>query len=96
MFQMNESQKEEFDELMHSLRNAESIEETRYYFAEIQQYLDTLQAESGSSIQKVDDSHLKEYESLKKKMIDANTKKEVHFYENKIHELIDELDVTKM
>lgn len=93
MFQMSDAQKVKYDQLLHSLKNAESIEETRYYFGEIQRYLDKLNKEMGSSITK---EKTEEYERLRRKIIDATSKEEVIYYEDKIHDIISNLNSSSM
>ncbi|WLR46638.1 hypothetical protein LC065_13795 [Halobacillus litoralis] len=88
MNMMNE--KETYDDLMNSFKNAQSIEETRYYFVEIQQYLDNLQSTNELSITK---RQLEEYQRLRKELIDSTSKKEVRYYEDQIHEWLNKIHV---
>ncbi|MGR9049805.1 hypothetical protein ACQ4XT_14370 [Halobacillus faecis] len=86
MNMMNE--KETYDDLMNAFKNAQSIEETRFYFVEIQQYLDNLQSTNELSITK---RQLEEYQRLRKELVDSTSKKEVRYYEDQIHEWLNKI-----
>lgn len=88
MIMMNDNEKETYDDLMNSFKNAESIEESRYYFVEIQRYLDNLQSTNELSITK---AQLEEYQRLRKELLDSTSKKEVSYYEGQIHEWLNKI-----
>ncbi|REJ09033.1 hypothetical protein [Halobacillus trueperi] len=88
MIMMNEKEKETYDDLMNSFKNAESIEESRYYFGEIQMYLDNLQSTNELPITK---PQLEEYQQLRKDLVDSTSKKEVRYYEDQIHEWLNKI-----
>ncbi|WP_406944094.1 hypothetical protein ACJA3J_11895 [Halobacillus sp. SY10] len=88
MIMMNEKEKETYDDLMKSLKNAVSIEESRYYFGEIQMYLDNLQSTDELPITK---PQLEEYQQLRKDLVDSTSKKEVKYYEDQIHEWLNKI-----
>lgn len=93
MFSMSDKQKQTYDHLMEAFKNAESIEESRYYFAEIQLYLDDLQSINKSSLQ---EARLQEYHQLKKQLLESTTKREVLFYEERIHECLSKTNDSKL
>ncbi|KHE72997.1 hypothetical protein [Halobacillus sp. BBL2006] len=95
MFQMNDREKEKFDQLMSSFRQANSIDETRYYFDLIQEFLNTLQVEKGMLSSKMSAEELKKFESLKQQMLNAHDTKEVTHFEKQMHELIDRANMSK-
>ncbi len=82
LIMMNEKEKEAYDDLMKSFKKAQSIEESRHYFVEIQLYLDNLESTREQSIT---EPQLKEYRRLRRKLVDADSKKEVRYYEEQIH-----------
>lgn len=88
---MNE--KETYDDLMNSFKNAQSIEESRHYFVEIQLYLDNLQSTNELSITK---PQLEEYQRLRKELVDSTSKKEVRYYEDQIHEWLNKIHRSKL
>ncbi|MYL71803.1 hypothetical protein GLW00_13130 [Halobacillus litoralis] len=93
MNMMNDKDKETYDNLIHSFKNAVSIEESRYYFGEIQLYLDNLQSADEHSITK---PQLEEYQRLRKELIEATSKKEVRYYEDQIHEWLNKIHYSKL
>ncbi|MBX0356110.1 hypothetical protein [Halobacillus sp. Nhm2S1] len=88
MIRMSEKEKETYDELMNSFKNAESIEEIRHYFVEIQLYLDNLGSTKDPSATK---PQLEDYQQLRKRFVDATSKKEVRYYEDQIHEWLNKI-----
>gem|GEM_PF-4521827 len=91
MFQMSESQKRQFDHMLSLLKNASSPEEVRYYFTDIQQFLDTLHTDEKTRLDHMESKDLEKYEYMLKKMMEASTKKEVLYYEKEIHDLINKI-----
>ncbi|GEN54892.1 hypothetical protein [Halobacillus faecis] len=88
MIRMNEKEKETYDDLMNSFKNAESIEESRHYFFEIQLYLDNLESTKEPSPTK---AQMEEYQQIRKKLVGATSKKEVRYYEDQIHEWLNKI-----
>ncbi|MGP4074288.1 hypothetical protein [Halobacillus sp. K22] len=92
MIQMNEIQKRQFDHMLSLLKNASSPEEVRYYFNEIQHFLDTLYTNEKPRLDEMEAKDLEKYENLHRKMLEASTKKEVVYYEKELHELINKIN----
>ncbi|ARI77383.1 hypothetical protein [Halobacillus mangrovi] len=92
---MNDQEKEKFDQLLSSLRKAKSMEETRFYFDLIQDYLNTLQIEKGSVYKRMNAEELMQFEILKQQMLAASDKKEVTYFEKQIHDLITRVNLSK-
>ncbi|SFJ28233.1 hypothetical protein SAMN04487936_101520 [Halobacillus dabanensis] len=88
MIMMDENEKDTYEDLMNSFKNAESIEEIRYYFFEIQLYLDNLPSTNGLSIPT---SQLEEYQRLRKGLLDSTSVREVSYYEGQIHEWLNKI-----
>ncbi|MCA1009565.1 hypothetical protein [Halobacillus halophilus] len=91
MIQMSESQKRKFDHMLSLLKNASSPEEVRYYFTELQQFLDTLHTDEKPHLDQMESKDLEKYKYMLKKMMEASTKKEVLYYEKEVHDLINKI-----
>ncbi|MBA2176301.1 hypothetical protein H0266_15490 [Halobacillus locisalis] len=87
MIMMNDNEKETYDDLMNSFKNAQSIEESRHYFVEIQRYLD----KSPTNELSITKPQWEEYHQLRKELLDSTSKKEVRYYEDQIHEWLNKI-----
>ncbi len=84
IFQMNELQKQTYDRLVERLKEADSMEEVRAYYREIQSLLDAVHTQA--TVLQLEEKE--EFLRLRTKMVEASTKEEVLYYEQELHAYI--------